>query len=186
MWRSIAYTLISDPARYYIDIKRGDTVSVLPIYTTAGYLPYIGIKKGYYSKEDILDWLIDRLLPLYNEYFKERSIIVLDNVNVHVDPRIIEAIQVKGCLIKYLLLYSPDYNLIEVIFSVLKAWMRRHFKAFRYVFQDDFKGFLRYIIKNSRCDRFAVEYFRYSATGYIFDGEIEVFERGLAYEVVIN
>ena len=134
MWRSIAYAPIGDPTRYYINIKRGNTVSVLPIYTTTGYLPYTGIKKGYYSKEDILDWLIDRLLPLYNEYPRERSIIVLDNVSVHVDPRIIEAIQAKGCLVKYLLLYSPDYNPIEVIFSVLKAWMRRHFKAFRHVF----------------------------------------------------
>ena len=92
MWRFIAYTPIGDPAQYYTDIRRGDTVSVLSIYTTAGYLPYTGIKKGYYSKEDILDWLIDRLLLLYNEYPRECSIIVLDNVSVHVDPRIIEAI----------------------------------------------------------------------------------------------
>ena len=55
MWRSIAYTLIDNPTRYYTDIKRGNTVHVLPIYTTTGYLPYIEIKKGYYSKEDILD-----------------------------------------------------------------------------------------------------------------------------------
>ena len=186
MWRSITYTLIGNPTRYYIDIRRGNIVSVLPIYTTTGYLPYTGIKKGYYSKEDILDWLIDRLLLLYNEYLRERNIIVLDNVSVYVDPYIIKAIQAKGYLIKYLPLYSPNYNLIEVIFSVLKAWMRRYFKAFRYVFQDDFEGFLRHIIKNSRYDRFAVEHFRYSAAGYIFDGEIEVFKRGLAYKVVVN
>ena len=186
MWRSMAYAPIGDPARYHADMRRGDTVSILPAYTTAGYLPCTGIKKGYYSKEDILDWLIDRLLPLCNEYPGERSIIVLDNVSVHVDPRIIEAIQAKGCLVKYLPPYSPDYNPIEVTFSVLKAWMRRHFEAFRHVFQDDFEGFLRHAIENSGCDRFAVEHFRHSAAGYIFDGEIEAFERGLAHEVVVN
>ena len=64
--------------------------------------------------------------------------------------------------------------------------MRRYFKAFRHVFQDDFKGFLRYVIENSRCNRFAIEHFRYSATSYIFNGEIEAFKRGLAYKVVVN
>ena len=46
----MAYTPIGDPAWYYTDIRRGDTVSVLPVYTTAGYLPYTEIKKGYYSR----------------------------------------------------------------------------------------------------------------------------------------
>ena len=64
----------------------------------------------------------------------------------------------KGCLIKYLPPYSPDYNPIELTFSILKAWMRRHFEAFRHVFQNDFKGFLRYAIENSSCDRFAIKY----------------------------
>ena len=60
--------------------------------------------------------------------------------------------------------------------------MRRHFEAFRHVFQDDFEGFLRHAIENSGCDRFAVEHFRHSTAGYIFDGEIEAFERELDHE----
>lgn len=55
MWRSMAYAPIGDPARYHGDMRRGDTYSILPAYTTAGYLPCTGIKKGYYSKEDILN-----------------------------------------------------------------------------------------------------------------------------------
>jgi transposase len=177
MWRSMAYAPIGDPARYRGDMTRGDSISVLPAYTTAGYLPCTGIKKGYYNKEDIIDWLINRLLPLCNEYPGERSIIVLDNVSIHIDPRIIEAIQAKGCLVKYLPPYSPDYNPIELTFSVLKAWMRRHFEDFRHVFSNDFEGFLRHAIENSGCDRFAIEHFKHSTAGYIFDGEIEQFER---------
>ena len=179
MWRSMAYAPIGDPARYRADMRRGDTYSILPAYTTAGYLPCIGIKQGYYKKEDLINWLLEELLPLCNEYPGERSIIVLDNVSVHVDPRIVEAIEAKGCLVKYLPPYSPDYNPIELTFSVLKAWMRRHFEAFRLVFQNDFEGFLRYAIENSGCDRFAMEHFKHSAAGYIFDGEIEAFEREL-------
>ncbi len=179
MWRSIAYTPIGDPARYHADIRRGNTISVLPTYITAGYLPCTAIKKGYFNKEVILDWLIDQLLPLCNEYPGERSIIVLDNVSIHMDPSIVQAIEAKGCLVKYLPPYSPDFNLIELTFSVLKVWMRRYFEAFRYVFQDDFEGFLRHAIDVSGCNRFAVEHFRYSTAGYIFEGEIEAFERDI-------
>lgn len=179
MWRSMAYSPIGDPARYQADIRRGDAYSILPAYTTEGYLPCTGIKKGYYSKEEIIEWLIDDLLPLCNEYPGERSIIVLDNVSIHVDRTITEVIERRGCIVKYLPPYSPDYNPIELTFSVLKAWMRRHYESFRGVFEGDFEGFLRYAVEHSGCDRFATEHFRYSACGYIFNGDIEAFERSL-------
>lgn len=180
IWRSMAYAPIGDPARYYGDIRRGDTYSVLLAYTTDGYLPCTGIKKGYYSKDDIIDWLTNHLLPLCNEYPRERSIIVLDNVSVHIDPRIIEAIEQKGCLVKYLPPYSPEYNPIKLTFSILKAWMRRYFETFRPIFQNDFEGFLRYAVEHSGCDRYAKEHFKHSNAGYIFDGEIKAFERDMA------
>lgn len=66
----MAYAPIGDPARYHADIRRGDTVSVLPAYTTAGYLPCTAIKKGYFNKEAILDWLIDQL-TLYESGSKQ-------------------------------------------------------------------------------------------------------------------
>ena len=180
----MTYALIDDPARYHDDMRWGDTYSILLAYNTAGYLLCIEIKKDYYSKKDILDWLIDWLLFLCNEYSGKRNIIVLNNVSVHVDPRIIEVIQIKGCLIKHLPPYSPDYNLIELTFSVLKTWMRRHFKAFRHVFQNDFKGYLKHVIDVNDCDRFAVEHFKHSIAGYIFDDEIEAFERDLKHLIM--
>ena len=154
----MTYAPIGDPTRYHDDMRRGDTYSILPAYTTADYLPCIEIKQSYYNKEDILDWLIDRLLSLCNEYLGERSIIVLNNVSVHVDSRIVEAIQIKDCLVKYLSPYSSDYNSIELLFKVLKIWMRRHFEIFRHVFQNDFKRFLRYAVENSDCDRWATAF----------------------------
>lgn len=57
--------------------------------------------------------------------------------------------------------------------------MRRHFEAFRHAFQNDFEGFLRHAIEVNGCDRFAVEHFRHSTAGYIFEGEIEAFNRDI-------
>ena len=85
IWRAIAYTPLGKPTRYHSDIRRGNTYSILPAYTTEGYLLYTETKQGYYNKKDIIDWLINHLLPLCNEYPRERSIIVLDNVSVYID-----------------------------------------------------------------------------------------------------
>ena len=51
----MAYTSIDDSTRYYSNMRRGDTYSILPAYITVSYLLYTEIKKGYYSKKDILD-----------------------------------------------------------------------------------------------------------------------------------
>ena len=48
--------------------------------------------------------------------------VCLDNLNVYLDPCVQAALEDKGCLIKFLPLYSLDYSLIELTYSVLKAW----------------------------------------------------------------
>ena len=57
--------------------------------------------------------------------------------------------------------------------------MRRHFEAFRHVFQNDFEGFLRYAIDNNDYNRFAIKHFRHNITEYIFKKEIKAFKQGI-------
>ena len=118
----MVYAPIGDPARYHANIERGQTYSILPAYTISGYLLCTGIKEGFYNTDEFVDWLTE-----------EKSIICLDNVSIHIYQRIQDAMEAKGCLIQYLPPYSPDFNPIELIFSVLKAWMRRNFESFRSV-----------------------------------------------------
>ena len=59
--------------------------------------------------------------------------------------------------------------------------MRRHFETFRHVFQNDFEGFLKHAIDVSGYNRFAIEHFKQSTAGYIFDGEIKAFKRDLEH-----
>jgi transposase len=179
-WRCMAYGPIGTYIRWQQDIRRGDTYSVLPAYTVDGYLPCTGIKKGYYNGEELYQWVINGLLPYCNAYPGPRSVICLDNASVHVDVRIRQAVEAKGCLIHYLPPYSPDYNAIELTFSVLKAWMRRHWRSLRPQFQGDFEGFLRYAVNVSGCDRFAKEHYRHACNGwYRFEGDYEALQRDL-------
>ena len=120
-WRGITYAPIGDPARYTNDVKRGDTWSILPAYTTEGYLPCVGIKKRFFNRDDFLSWVTNELLSHCNIWPQPRSIIILDNLNIYLDPRVRQVIEIKGCLLKFLPPYSPDYNPIELIFSLLKA-----------------------------------------------------------------
>ena len=174
-WRMMAYGPMGSPVRYRADINRGDTWSLMPAYTTEGYLPCIALKKGYYTTEDILEWLTNELLPHCNAFPGPRSVICMDNVSIHCDPRIGQAILAKGCLLKYLPPYSPDYNPIELTFSMLKAWMRRHFLQYKDAFRRDFGGFIRFAIEQSGRDLKAKEHFRYSPAGYQFEGDSEAY-----------
>jgi transposase len=99
----------------------GDTWSILPAYTTDGYLPCTGIWQGFFDGDTFVSWVVNELLPHLNPFLQPRSTICLDNPNVHLDHRIREALKGKGCLIKFLPSYSPDYSPTELTFSMLKA-----------------------------------------------------------------
>ena len=45
----------------------------------------------------------------------------MDNLRVHVNMRILAAIKEEGYIVYYLLPYSPDFNPIKLIWTVLKA-----------------------------------------------------------------
>jgi hypothetical protein len=44
-----------------------------------------------------------------------------DDLNIHLDARVRTALEERGCLIRFLPPYSPDFNPIELTFSMLKV-----------------------------------------------------------------
>jgi hypothetical protein len=117
-----------------------------------GYLPCTDIKEGYYNLDSFQQWITNNLLSHCNVYPAPRSVIIMNNASAHRNPRIQEVIETYKCRVKYLPLYSPNYNLIELSFSILKAWMRRHFHESWPYFDDTFGDFLRYAVDRSQCD----------------------------------
>ena len=53
------------------------------------------------------------------------QIVVLDNLSIHLSPRVRQAISSKGCRLLFLPAYSPDFSPIEEAFSKLKTFLRR-------------------------------------------------------------
>ena len=66
-------------------------------------------------------WVEQMLAPS----LKPGDIVVIDNLPAHRVAGVREAIEVKGASLRYLPPYSPDFNPIEMIFSKLKAFLRK-------------------------------------------------------------
>jgi transposase len=52
------------------------------------------------------------------------DVVVLDNLAVHKQPEVVQAIVAVGAAIRFLPPYSPDFNPIEQAFAKLKAFLR--------------------------------------------------------------
>jgi transposase len=53
------------------------------------------------------------------------QIVILDNLSIHLSPRVKQAIEARGCRLLFLPAYSPDFSPIEEAFSKLKSFLRR-------------------------------------------------------------
>lgn len=104
------------------------------------------------------------LLPALSwENNQLRVVVVLDN-STHVGEVSVSAIEVKGHIVRFLPPYSPDFNPIELAFSVLKARLQRNYVWTHPSFAE-FGDYLVWAIGHSRCDQFAREQFRHAAGG---------------------
>jgi hypothetical protein len=61
------------------------------------------------------------VLPHCTPYPRLRSILILNNASIYKDLRLHQLCNDTGVVLKFLLLYSLDYNPIEATFKDLKA-----------------------------------------------------------------
>jgi transposase len=121
-WRTHGYGQAGRPVEHHTNIARGKTWSICAAMTLNGWLPCTGIKEGYWSTDDFLNWIQEQLLPTIEAEFNSRPmVIVLDNVSIHIGEEATRRIEAAGHLIRFLPPYSPDFNPIELTFSVLEA-----------------------------------------------------------------
>ncbi|KIL55693.1 hypothetical protein M378DRAFT_17709 [Amanita muscaria Koide BX008] len=102
---------------------RGKRYSLLPALSLEGML-HVKIVEGSFTTvlfEEFIDGLLNKMQP----FPAKNSVIILDNARIHKHPWIMEKIEERGMRVMFLPPYSPDYNPIELAFSVIKAFVRR-------------------------------------------------------------
>ena len=76
--------------------------------------------QGALNREKFKEYLRDYLLPA----LKSGDVVIADNLRAHQGNGIAELVASIGAMIVYLSPYSPDLNLIEVMWSKIKAYLR--------------------------------------------------------------
>lgn len=103
-----------------IPYKRSKRWSILPALTLEGYISHL-IFQGAFTSELFKYFVEYQVLPNCTPYPGPRSIIILDNASIYKSARLQELYKQAGVILEFLLLYSPDFNPIEVTFKDLKA-----------------------------------------------------------------
>lgn len=77
---------------------------------------------GPINGEIFLLWVEQFLAPV----LRPQDIVVMDNLGSHKVQGVAQAITTAGAKVLYLPPYSPDFNPIELVFSKLKALLKKH------------------------------------------------------------
>ncbi len=100
--------------------RRGKNLSVLGALDREGVVAQTS-QEGAMTRADVERFfrvdLLPRLVP--------GAVLVLDNASIHKGGQIEQLALRAGCRVLYLPPYSPDLNPIEMIWSVVKALVRR-------------------------------------------------------------
>ena len=109
---------------------RGQRFSILPVLTIDGIITH-DIIPGSINAERFFQFLQELVLPLTNPYPGPRSVLILDNCNIHHSEKIRVLVEDEAmCKLIFLPPYSPDLNPIEQVFSSIKSHLRRHWEDF--------------------------------------------------------
>ena len=102
-----------------LPFSKCEKYSILPTFTVDGFLCH-DIIQGSFTTARFFIIIRDILLPQCNPFPASKSVIVMDNTQVHCRPIIREIIESAGCKLVMLPPYSPDYNPVEIAFSIMK------------------------------------------------------------------
>ena len=109
--------------------ERGDTIAQIAREKEVNQSTIVRLLRlyretGSYEARSLNNGRKPRLSPETLEIIRER-IVIMDNLSSHQVKGIVEAIEAAGVSVKYLPPYSPDLNPIELLWSKVKAILRK-------------------------------------------------------------
>jgi transposase len=105
---------------------RGQRYSILPIITLDGIITH-DIIPGSVTSARFIQFLRELVIPLTNPYPGPRSVLILDNCNIHHAEEVRILVEDEAlCKLIFLPPYSPDFNPIEPAFFSIKSFLRRN------------------------------------------------------------
>ena len=120
MSRLMARSLLGEKALYLRPFYRGRKVTLIGAMNVEGIVATKAIE-GSMKGEDFYNFIKTELVPK----LRPGHVIVMDNLNIHKMKGIEELVAEKGARIEYLPPYCPELNPIEMLWSTLKAFVRR-------------------------------------------------------------
>lgn len=101
--------------------KKGKHVTMIGAMALSGVLTSVLLDGGT-NTQVFLSFVDQCLLPV----LWEGAIVVMDNLNVHKQEAVRALIESVKATVIFLPTYSPDFNPIELLWSKLKAFIRKH------------------------------------------------------------
>jgi transposase len=101
-------------------VNRGKNVSIIGAIRLTGVVA-VRAYDGAINAVKFLHWLRHNLLP----NARPGDVVVMDNLSVHKDPAVLAAIAAAGLHTLFLPPYSPEFNPIELYWSIFKRALRR-------------------------------------------------------------
>jgi transposase len=111
---------IGERAQASRPVNRGKNISIVGAVRLRGVVALRSFE-GAINVVKFLDFLERDLLP----YTRAGDVLVMDNLSIHRDPKVIAKISQAGVRVLFLPPYSPEFNPIELYWSSFKSTLRR-------------------------------------------------------------
>ncbi|KAG9013741.1 hypothetical protein FRB90_005775 [Tulasnella sp. 427] len=108
--------------------QRDEKWSILPAMSAdSGYLA-LRVIEGAVDGHQFFDFIVEDVLPLMTPFPGPRSVLLMDNCAIHTSELLCEMVEQHGCRVEFTPPYSPELNPIEMSFSFVKGWLKKHWE----------------------------------------------------------
>lgn len=123
--RRHGWSRINTPALVRQPFQRGNRVSVFAAFDAKGFFSW-KCTEGTFNRQKFHDAFLEIVAPKLNPWPLPRSIVILDNAQIHMYRELEQVIHRSGAKLMFLPPYSPQLNPIEQGFALLKQWLKKH------------------------------------------------------------